>query len=129
MIGDPELSTVQKRIPGVLTSATVQTRELTAETVTALATGFLKRIGHKGSLKAKRVSLEESTYTVEVEMKKLVALIQVDKKTHEIRSYEIQPKGEEAVFISISPKMVIMTLIISSVVDVTLYFALKMFGF
>jgi hypothetical protein len=112
------LSTLQKRIPGVLTSATVQTKELNAETVTALATGFLKRIGHKGSLKAKRVSLEESTYTVEVEM-----------KTHEIRSYEIQPKSEEAAFISISPKMVIMTVIISSVVDVALYFALKMFGF
>ena len=37
---------------------------MNAESVTTIATGFLKRIGHKGGLKLKRVSLEEEIYTV-----------------------------------------------------------------
>jgi len=121
-------ATLQKRTPGVITSATPQTRELNAETVTAIATGFLKRIGNKGSLKAKRVSLEESTYAVEVEMKKLMAIVQVDAKTHEIKSYEIQPKGEEASSASFSPKIIIIMFGVSAAVYVGLYFAFKTFG-
>jgi len=79
-------ATLQKRAPGVITSTACQTRELNAETVTAIATGFLRRIENKGSLKAKRTSLGESTYTVEVELKKLMAIVQIDAKTHKIRS-------------------------------------------
>lgn len=119
---------VQKRVPGIITSATVLQRELNAEAVTSIATGFLKRIGHKGGLKPKRVSLEEETYSVEVEMKKLMAIVQVDAKTHEIKAYEIQPKGEEASSVSISPKTLIVTLSVAAVVYVVLYFAFKMLG-
>jgi len=119
---------LQKRAPGVITSATSQTRELNAETVAVIATSFLKRIGNKGSLKAKRVSLEESTYTVEVEMKTLMVIVQVDAKMHEIKSYEIQPKGEEASSASFSPKIIMMTFEVSAAAYVGLYFALKMFG-
>lgn len=78
---------------------------MNAETVTAIATGFLKRIGHKGGLKPKRVTLEEETYTVEVEMKKLSALLRVDSKMNEIKEYEIQTKGEEAPALPVSPKV------------------------
>lgn len=121
-------ATLQKRVPGVLTSSNAQPRELNAETVTTIATSFLKRIGNKGRLKAKRVSIEESTYTVEVEMKRLMAIVQVDAKTHEIKAYEIQPKGEETPFISISPKAIIMTAGISAALDVAFYFVFKMIG-
>jgi hypothetical protein len=121
-------ATLQKRTSGALTPATSQTKTLNAETVTAIATGFLKRIGHKGGLKPKRVSLEEGIYTVEVEMKKLTAIVRVDAETHEIKEYEIQPKGEEAPFVSISPKIIIVTFGISAVVYIALYFAFKMFG-
>lgn len=120
---------VQKRIPGIVTSATVQTRELNAESVTAIAAGFLKRIGHKSGLKPKRVSVEEELYTVEVEMKKLTAIVQVDAKTHEIRAYEIQPKGEEASSFSISPKTILVTFTISAVVFVALSFVFRILGF
>jgi hypothetical protein len=121
-------ATLQRKAPSALTSATPQTRELNAETVTAIATGFLKRIGNKGSLKPKRVSLEEGVYTVEVEMKKFVALVKVDAETHVIKEYEIQPKGEETPFISISPKIIAIIFGISAVVYVALYFAFKFLG-
>jgi hypothetical protein len=96
--------------------------------VTTIATGFLKRIGHKGGLKPKRVSLEEAIYTVEVEMKKLTAIVRVDAETHEIKEYEIQAKGEEAPFISISPKIIIMIFGVSAAVFTMLYFVFKMLG-
>lgn len=121
-------TSVQKRIPSIITSATAQPRELNAEAVTTIATGFLKRIGHKGSLKPKRVSLEEETYTVEIEMKKLTAIVQVDAKTHEIKAYEIQPKGEEASSFQISAKTLIVTFGVSAIVYVALYFASKALG-
>jgi len=121
-------ATLQRRPSGALTSATSQTKELNAELVTAIATSFLKRIGHKGGLKPKRVSLEEGIYTVEVEMKKLVAIVRVDSETHGIKEYEIQPRGEETSFVSISPKIVVVTFGISAAVYVALYFMFKMFG-
>jgi hypothetical protein len=121
-------ATVQRRPSSALTSATSQTKTLNAETVTVIATGFLKRVGHKGGLKPKRVSLEEGMYTVEVEMKKLTAIVRVDAETHEIREYEIQPKGEEAPFVSISSKIVMIVFGISAAVYVMLDFAFKMLG-
>lgn len=121
-------ATVQRRPSGALTSATPQTKTLNAETVTVIATGFLKRVGHKGSLKPKRVALEEGIYTVEVEMKKLAAIVRVDAETHEIKEYEIQTKGEEAPFISISPKIIIIMFGVSAAAYIALYFAFKMFG-
>ena len=122
-------ATLQKRPLGILTSASAQPKELNAESVTAIATSFLKRIGHKGGLKPKRVSLEEDVYTVEVEMKRLAAIVQVDAKTHEIKAYEIQPKGEEASSLAVSPKNLVITFGVSAGVYVTLYFAFKMLGF
>jgi hypothetical protein len=121
-------ATLQRRTPGVTTSATSQIKTLNAETVTTIATGFLKRIGHKGGLKPKRVSLEEGIYLVEVEMKKLAAIVRVDAETHEIKEYEIQAKGEEAPFISISPKIIMVMFAVSAVAYIVLYFVFKMFG-
>jgi len=103
-------------------------KTLNAETVTAIATGFLKRIGNKGGLKPKRVSLEEGIYTVEVEMKKLTAIVRVDAETHEIKEYEIQTKSEEAPFISISPKIILIMFVISSAAFVAFHFVFKMLG-
>lgn len=121
-------ATLQKRPLGALSSAIPQVRTLNAESVTAIVTGFLKRVGNKGVLKPKRVSLEEGVYTVEVEMKKLAAIVKVDAETHEIKEYEVQAKGEETPFISISPKIIIVVAGISAAVHIGLYFALKMFG-
>ena len=122
-------ATLQKRTRGAITSASLKTQKLNAETVTTIATNFLKRIGHKSGIKPKRVTLEEGAYTVEVEMKKLMAIVRVDAETHEIKEYEIQPKGEETSFVSISPKTIAVTFGVSAVVYVALYFAFQMFGF
>jgi hypothetical protein len=120
-------ATLQRRT-GTVTSALPQSKTLNAETVTSIATSFLKRIGHKGGLKPKRVSLEEGIYTVEVEMKKLTALVRIDAETHEIKEYEIQPKGEETPFISISPKVIVVVFGVAATVYVAFHFVFKMFG-
>ena len=120
---------LEKRNVGPVISASVQAKALNAENVTNIALGFLKRIGNKGGLKPKRVSLEEGIYTVEIELKKFSALINVDAETHEIRGYEIQPKAEEASSMSISPKTIIVIFGISAGVYMVLSFGLKMIGF
>lgn len=122
------MSTAVQRRTSAITSAASQNRPLNAETVTAIATGFLKRIGNKSGLKPKRVSLEEGMYMVEVELKKMIAIVRVDAETHEIKEYEIQPKGEETPFVSISPKIIILMFGISAAVYIGLRFALEMFG-
>lgn len=123
------MSALQKRTSRAITSATSQIKRLNAENVTVIATNFLKRIGNKSGLKPKRVSLEEGAYIVEVEMKKFMAVVRVDAETHEIKEYEIQPKGEEASFVSVSPKIVLISFGISAGVYVAFYFLFKMFGF
>lgn len=121
-------ATLQKRVPSALTSSAPQIKTLNAEAVTGIATGFLKRIGNKGGLKPKRVSLEEGIYTVEVEMKKLTAIVRVDAETHEIREYEIQAKGEEAPFTSVSPRILMVMFAVSAVAYVAFHFIFKMVG-
>lgn len=109
-------------------SASVQAKALNAESVTTIATSFLKRIGNKGGLKPKRVSLEEGTYTVEIEMKKLSAVVRVDSETREIKGYEIQPRSEEASSSSVSPKLIVIVVGVAVAVHIGLNFVLKMFG-
>jgi hypothetical protein len=103
-------------------------RKLNAESVTAIALSFLKRVGHKSGLKPKRVSLEEGVYIVEVELKKLMVIVRVDAETQEIKEYEVQTKGEEASLVSVSPKMLIITFGISAVAFVAFHFIFKMIG-
>lgn len=117
----------QENAPGVLTSAVPQMKSLNAESVTAIAAGFLKRIGHKNGLKPKRVSLEGDLYTVEVELNKFTATVKVDMQNREIKEYDVQPKGEENSS-SLSPKMLIMMGVISSIVTVGLYFGFQLMG-
>ena len=119
---------LQKKASGVMTSAS-QMKRLNAESVTAIATSFFKRIGHKGGIKPKRVSLEEGVYTVEVEMKKLTAIIHVDAESQEITAYEIQPKGEEGSLTSFSPKIILLVFGVAAAVNIILHFAFKMLEF
>jgi hypothetical protein len=119
---------LQKRSPGAVTSAATQMKRLNAESVTAIATSFLKRIGHKGGIKPRRASLEEGIYTVEVEMKKLTAIIHVDAESQEITAYEIQPKGEEGSLTSFSPKIILLVFGIAAAINITLHFVFKMLG-
>lgn len=121
-------TTLQETIPTVVTSSDSTPKALDAEEVTTIATTFLKRIGHKGSLNPKRVSTEEDVYTVEVEMKKFTAVVKVSILTREIKEYDVQPKSEESSFSTFSPKFIITVCIISAVVCAGLYFGFKMMG-
>jgi ABC-type Na+ efflux pump permease subunit len=120
--------TTEENVPGVLTSAVPEAKDLNAEAVTTMTAEFLKRIGHKGTLKPKRVSLEGDIYTVEVELKKFTATVKVDVKTQEIKEYDVQPKSEESSFSMFSLKSLMPMIVISSIVTVGLYFGLKMLG-
>lgn len=120
--------TVQENIPEVLTSAVPQEKELNAEAVTAMAAEFLTRIGHKGGLKPKRVSLEGDLYTVEIEMKQFSATVKVDTVARQIKEYDVQPKSEESGLSTLAPKTLITMIVVSAMVNVGLYFAFKMFG-
>jgi hypothetical protein len=113
---------------GVLTSVVPQGKELNAESVTAMASTFLKRIGYKGGIKPKRVSLESDLYTVELEMSKFTATVKVDVLVQKIKEYDVQPKSEESALATLSPKTLIMMIVVSAIVTVGLSFALKMFG-
>ncbi|MBC7129762.1 hypothetical protein H5T51_00890 [Candidatus Bathyarchaeota archaeon] len=120
--------TVQEEASNIINQEEMQLKKLNAETVTAIATNFLKRIGNKGRIDPKRVSLEEGTYTVEAEMKNMTAIIRVDSETAEIKEYEIQQKEEEASLTVISPKIIMIMMGISGALYIALHFAFKIFG-
>ena len=119
--------TAQEDAPGVLTSAVPEAKGLNAEAVTTMTAEFLGRIGHKGGMKPKRVSLESEVYTVEVELKKFTATVKVDTKSQEIVEYDVQPKMEENSSM-VSVKSLIPLVIVSGVVTVGIYFAFKIIG-
>ena len=121
-------TTLEKKAPVAVISASVQAKALNAESVTSIATNFLKRIGNKSGLKPKRVTLEEMMYVVEIEMKKFTAVVRVDSETHEIKGYEIQPKSEESSSFSISPKTIVIIFGVAAAVDVMLNFIFRMVG-
>jgi imidazolonepropionase-like amidohydrolase len=120
-------TTVQETDSALVTSTDSAPKALDAEEVTTIASTFLKRIGHRGSLNPKRVSVEEDVFTVEIEMKKFTATVKISALNREIREYDVQPKSEEAPS-SFSPKLIITVAIISVIVSVGLYFGLKMLG-
>lgn len=118
----------QETVPdAVVTSALAQPKKLNAEVVTTIATAFLKRLGHKGILKPKRVAMEGEVYTVEVETKRFTAVIRIDAAAREIKEYDVQPKVEENA-LPFSPKLVLTVLVVSALVNAVLYFAFKMLG-
>jgi hypothetical protein len=118
--------TLEKRNIGPGIPASFQAKALNAENVTNIALSFLKRIGNKTGLKPKRVTLEENLYVVEIEMKKLSAVVRVDSETHEIRGYEIQPKAEESSSFSISPRVLLLIIGIAAATQLLLIFLLRM---
>jgi hypothetical protein len=119
---------LQKRpvAPHVVISS--QSRVLNAEAVTAIATSFLKRIGNRGALKPKKVALKDKVYTVEVDMKKLTAIVHIDSETHEIKEYEMQAKAEEAPSTPFVPKTLLIMFGISVTASVLFHFVFGMLG-
>jgi len=72
-------------------------RRLDAERVTWLAQGFLNRLGYRrNALRPKKVTLEGERYTVEVNVQKRTATVQVDVATGEIKAFQIEESGESS---------------------------------
>lgn len=102
-----------------------QVKPLTAETVTTIATDFLKRIGHKSGLKPKKATLQDQIYTVEIELKKHLAIVKINVATREIKEYEIQSKTEETSSSAFSERK---QLILPIVIPIVIYFIFKVLG-
>jgi hypothetical protein len=117
----------QETVTNAVTSTAPPVKDLNAETVTTMATAFLKRIGHKGGLKPRRVSLEGEVYTVEVETKKFTAVVRIGSSSREIREYDVQPKSEENSF-SVNLRMLIIVVGISAGVAASFHFIFPMLG-
>ncbi|MGD8565123.1 MAG: hypothetical protein PVF96_02095 [Candidatus Bathyarchaeota archaeon] len=119
---------LQKEPAAKIQSTPMKIKRLNAETVTAIALNFLKRIGYKRSIQPKKVSLEDNLYIVEVEMNKSSGVVRIDASTHEIKEYEILPKREEESSSTLSPRRIVISSIISVVVYIMLHFIFEMFG-
>lgn len=101
-----------------------ETRSLNAQQVTAIAVAFLKSLRHKRGIKPKHVFIENERYVVEAEIgKKLLATVQIDMATSEIKEYAIEKKAEEApVSLPIEPKAMLIMFGIS--IAISLIFAI-----
>ncbi len=85
---------------------------------------FLKSLGHKRGVKPKHVFIENQRYVVEAEVgKKLVAKVQIDMVTSEIKEYAIEKKAEEApISLPVEPRALLLMFGVS--VAVSLVFAI-----
>lgn len=101
-----------------------EARPLNAQQVTSIAMAFLKSLGHKRGIKPKRVFIENQRYVVESDIgKKMLAKVQVDMVTSEIKEYAIEKKAEEMpVSLPVEPKAMLIMLGVS--VAVSLIFAM-----
>ena len=87
----------EKMAPTIPQKVSPETRSLNAQQVTAIAVAFLKSLRHKRGIKPKHVFIENERYVVEAEIgKKLLARVQIDMATSEIKEYTIEKKTEEA---------------------------------
>ncbi|MCK4478796.1 hypothetical protein KAU88_09795 [Candidatus Bathyarchaeota archaeon] len=92
------MAIVSERVaPAVPQRVAPETKTLNAQQVTSIAMAFLKSLGHKRGIKPKHVFIENQRYVVEAEIgKKILAKVQIDMVTSEIKEYAIEKKTEEA---------------------------------
>ncbi len=106
--------TVPQRVP-------LEGRSLNAQQVTSIAIIFLKSLGHKRGVKPKHVFIENQNYVVEVAIgKKMLAKVQIDMVTSEIKEYAIEKKAEEApISLPVEPKTLLIMFGVSVAVFLT----------
>lgn len=95
-------------------------RPLNAQQVTLIAVAFLKSLGHKKSIKPKRVFLENQRYIVEAQISsKRTVKVQIDPNSSEIKEYEISQKVEESpITLPVEPKAILLMFVISFTVSI-----------
>lgn len=116
----------EKMIPAAIPTQkmSLESRPLNAQQVTSMAIAFLKSLGHRRGIKPKRVFIENQRYVVEADVgKKLLAKVQIDIDTREIKEYSIEKKAEEApITLPVEPRAMLIMLGLS--VAVSLIFAI-----
>jgi len=110
--------------PTVPQRTQLEVKELNAQQVTAIAVVFLKSLGHKRGINPKHVFIENERYVVETEIgKKMLAKVQIDMATSEIKEYAIEKKAEEApISLPVEPRAMLIMFGVS--VAVSLIFAI-----
>jgi hypothetical protein len=119
------MTMVQERSPTTITrKARPVVKPLNAQQVTLIATNFLKSLKYKRGVEPKRVFIEEGRYVVEAEIgRKMLAKVQIDINTSEIKEYGIEKTNEEThIGLPIEPKAMLIVFGISAAVS--LIFAL-----
>ncbi|MDH5449036.1 MAG: hypothetical protein OEY24_06295 [Candidatus Bathyarchaeota archaeon] len=109
----------EKAAPRPLQRTSPETNPLNAQQVTSIAMSFLKSLGHKKGVKPKHVFVENQRYLVEVEIgKKMLAKVQIDTVTSEIKEYAIEKKTEEeTTSLPVEPKAILIMVAVSVVVS------------
>ena len=99
-------------------------RPLNAQQVTTIAVNFLKSLRHKRGIEPKRVFIENNRYVVEAEIsKKMLAKVQIDITTSEIKEYGIEKLSEESrLGLPVEPKAILIVFGVS--IAVSFIFAL-----
>lgn len=105
--------------PTVPQKTSPETNLLNAQQVTSIAMAFLKSLGHKRGVKPKHVFIENQRYVVEVEIgKKMLAKVQIDTVTSEIKEYAIEKKAEEeTTSLPMEPKAILIVVGVSVAVS------------
>jgi hypothetical protein len=99
--------------------ASQEAKYLNAQQVTSIAMGFLRSLGYKRGMKPKHVFIENQRYVVESEVgKKMLAKVQIDMVTSEIKEYAIEKKTEEApISLPVEPKAMLIMFGVSVIVS------------
>jgi hypothetical protein len=96
-----------------------EAKSLNAQQVTSIAIGFLRSLGHGRGIKPRRVFIENQRYVVEAEIgKKMLAKVQIDTATREIKEYDIEKREESSSPISLEPKVIIAMFGIAALVSI-----------
>ena len=78
------------------TVATIELTRFDAESATAQAVDFLKRLGYRGNWLPLKVGLEGENYVVEMTRHNKTAKVQIDAKTKDIKEYELQDSESQS---------------------------------
>ena len=111
--------TVARQQQEKITQPLVEEKPPNAEHATSIAVKFLKMLGNKHGVKPRKVSLQGSVYTVELDVgKDRAAIVQIEAQTREVKEYEIKTKEKEesGLNLPLSPKTLIVVFGISAAV-------------
>ena len=92
------------------------TKQFSAEAATTIASDFLKRLGYKKGLFPRKAVLSEKVFTIEIDIEKESAKVQIDSQTKTVTEFEIHKAEEESSSPILSKKKIIILVVIAGVI-------------